>query len=325
MRIRLPLYFLLAVLATVSAAVTHAQEKIRHIGLLASQERQCGNFSVREGLRELGYVEGKNILIQCRHASGQLVGLDAAAVDLVRLRPEVIVTLSHVGAEALKKATNDIPVVMVVSGDPVAAGLVESLAQPRRNFTGLTYFASELYAKRLEFLKALVPKLKRVGLLVQPSGSKNVTQSFIETSTRAAQELGLQLVVLNADNSAEIEAAFETMAKTKVQAAHVLSYATFAEEASLIASLSSIHRIPTIHFLHSFPSMGGLMGYGPDYLMLQRRTAVYVDKILKGAIPGELPLEKPTRLILELNASAARDLGLTIPQALLLRADRIIE
>jgi putative ABC transport system substrate-binding protein len=133
------------------------------------------------------------------------------------------------------------------------------------------------------------------------------------------------LVVLKADNPAEIEAAFEKMANTKIQAAHVLGYTMFSEEAPLIASLASLNQIPTIHFLHSFPSMGGLMGYGPDYLTLQRRTAAYVDKILRGAKPGELPVEKPTRLVLAINVGAARDLGLKIPEALLLRADKVIE
>lgn len=325
MRMRTQLCFMLAVLAMLSAVAVQAQDKVRRIGLLAFHEGQCGNLPLREGLRELGYVEGKNIAIECRHAGGQIAGLEAAAADLVRARPEVIVTMLHVGAEALQKATRDIPVVMIASGDPVAAGLVASMARPERNFTGLTYFASELYAKRLEFLKAVVPNLKRVGLLTQTTGSKNMTRSYIEASERAARELGIELVVLKADNPAEIEAAFEKMANTKVQAAHVLGYMMFSEEAPLIASLASLNQIPTIHFLHSFPSMGGLLGYGPDYLTLQRRTAVYVDKILRGAKPGELPVEKPTRLVLAINVGAARDLGLKIPEALLLRADKVID
>jgi putative tryptophan/tyrosine transport system substrate-binding protein len=323
--IRTQFAFVFAVLVMLSAVATQAQDKVRRIGLLAIHEGQCGNLPLREGLRELGYVEGKNIAIECRHAGGQIAGLETAAADLVRTRPELIVTMFHVGAEALQKTTRDIPVVMIASGDPVAAGLVASMARPERNFTGVTYFASELYAKRLEFLKALVPNLKRVGLLVQTTGLPKMTQSYLDASEYAARELGIELVVLKADNAAEIKAAFEKMVTTKIQAAHVLGYALFSEEAPLIASLSSLNEIPTIHFLHSFPSMGGLMGYGPDYLSLQRRTAAYVDKILRGAKPGELPIEQPTQLVLAINAGAARDLGLRIPQALLLRADKVIE
>lgn len=318
-------FFVLAMLAMLSATATQAQDKVRRIGLLAIHEGQCGNLPMREGLRELGYMEGKNIAIECRHAGGQVSGLGAATADLVRARPEVIVTMFHVGAEALQKATRDIPVVMIASGDPVAAGLVASMARPEKNFTGVTYFASELYAKRLEFLKAVVPNLKRVGLLIQTSGSRSMTESYIKASRYAAQELGIELVILEADNTAEIKAVYENIVNTRIQAVHVLGYTFFAEEAPLIASLSSIHEIPTIHFLYSFASMGGLMGYGPDYLMLQRRTALYVDKILRGAKPGELPVEMPTRLVLAINAGVARDLGLKIPQALLLRADKVIE
>jgi putative tryptophan/tyrosine transport system substrate-binding protein len=316
---------LLAALAMLSAGTIQAQEKIRRIGLLAIHEGQCSNVPLREGLHEFGYVEGKNIVIECRHAGGQMTGLDAAATDLVRARPELIVTMFHIGAEALQKVTHDIPVVMIASGDPVAAGLVASMARPERNFTGVTYFTNELYAKRLEFLKALVPNLKRVGLLVQTTGSKNMTRSYLHASERAARELGIELVVLKADNATEIKAAFEKMATTRIQAAHVLGYALFSEEAPLIASLASLNEIPTAHFLYSYPSMGGLIGYGPDYLALQRRTATYVDKILRGAKPGELPVEQPARLILAINAGAARDLSLDIPQALLLRADKVIE
>lgn len=325
MNIRIPLCFALAVLAMLSATVTQAQEKPRRVGLLTIHEGQCGNVPLREGLREFGYIEGKNLVIECRHAGGQTDALETAAGELVRAKPEVIVTMFHVGAEALHKVTRDIPVVMIASGDPVAAGLVASMARPDGNITGVTYFANELYAKRLEFLKAMVPKLSRVGLLVHTTGSKNMTRSYLDASQRAARELDIELVVLHADNPAEIRAVFEKAAGSGIQAVHVLGYTIFSEEAPLIASLASLHEVPTIHFLHSFPSMGGLVGYGPDYLKMQRRTALYVDKILRGAKPATLPVEMPTHLELAINTGAARDLGLKIPQSLLLRADKVVE
>jgi putative ABC transport system substrate-binding protein len=314
-----------ALLAMMLVSTAMAQEKPRRVGLLTIHEGQCGNIPMREGLRELGYVEGKNLVIECRHAGGQTAALEAAASELVRAKPDVIVTMFHVGAESLSKTTREVPVVMIASGDPVAAGLVASMARPERNITGVTYFASELYAKRLEFLKATVPGLRRVGLLVHTSGSPTMTRSYISASQRAARELGIELVVLRVDNAAEIRAAFEKMTGSGIQAVHVLGYTIFAEEAPLIASLASLHEVPTIHFLHSFPSMGGLMGYGPDYLKLQRRTAVYVDKILRGSKPATLPVEMPTHLVLTINTGVAGNLGLQIPQSLLLRADKIIE
>jgi len=316
---------LVAILAMLTVASATAQEQARRIGLLTIHESQCGNLPLREGLRELGYTEGKHYVIDCRHAGGDNARLASASAELVRAKPDVIVTMFHVGAEAMQKTTRNIPVVMIASGDPVAAGLIASLARPGGNITGVTYFASELYAKRLEFLKAVVPNLKRVGLLIQTSGSKRMTRSYLDASQRAARVLGLELVTLEADNAAEITAAYEKAKRSGIQAIHVLGYTIFSEEASLIASLASLNEIPTIHFLNSFPSMGGLMGYGPDYLALQRRTATYVDKILRGANPATLPVEIPTRLVLAINTGAARDLGLQVPQALLLRADKVIE
>lgn len=316
---------LFTVLILFSAGASLAQERARRIGLLTIHESQCGNAPLREGLRELGYTEGKHYVIDCRHAGGDNARLATAAAELVRAKPELIVTMFHIGAEALQKVTRDIPVVMIASGDPVAAGLVASLARPGGNITGVTYFASELYAKRLEFLKAMVPNLKRVGLLIQTSGSINMTRSYLDASQRVARELGIELVTLEADNAAEIKAAYEKATRSGIQAIHILGYTIFSEEAPLIASLASFNEIPTIHFLYAFPSMGGLMGYGPDYLALQRRTAMYVDKILRGASPATLPVEIPTRLVLAINNGAARDLGLQIPQTLLLRADKVIE
>jgi putative ABC transport system substrate-binding protein len=300
-------------------------DKAARIGLLALDERSCDAPALREGLRELGYVEGRNIEIICRHVTGRDKELPLAARELVAMKPDVIVPITHPVAEAALQATRDIPVVAVASGDPVAVGWAASLARPGGNFTGLTYFAWELYAKRLELLKAVVPNLKRVGLLVHPSMSKILTDVYVRVSQEAARELRLELVVIEVNDSTGIERAFEAMKNNRIQAVHVLGYLLFSDEAQLIADLGIFHRLPTIHYLNTFPAMGGLMGYGPDYPALRRRTALYVDRILKGAKPGELPIEQPTEYKFAINLSTARELGLTIPQSVLMRADRVIE
>ncbi|MBI3575282.1 MAG: ABC transporter substrate-binding protein [Gammaproteobacteria bacterium] len=307
------------------AVEADAAKQVARIGLLVTTESRCGNVPFREGLRELGYVEGKNIVIECRHSGGRDADIDAAAAALVRAKPDVIVALGHAPSEGAHRATRDIPVVATVSGDPVATGLVESLARPGGNLTGVTYYATELYAKRLEFLKAMVPNLKRVGLLVQPSASKGLTDSYLRACRTAAKELGLDLVQIEADNRDEIERAFETAVKEKVQALHVLGYLLYANEGQLIADLASFQRLPVIHFESNYAAYGGLMGYGPDYAWLHHRTAYYIDRILKGAKPGELPVEMPSRLHLGINLTTARELGLKVPQSLLMRADKVIE
>jgi putative ABC transport system substrate-binding protein len=228
-------------------------------------------------------------------------------------------------AEVAQQATRVIPIVTVVSGDPVSAGWVKNLAQPGGNLTGLNYFAWDLYAKRLELLKAVVPGLRRVGLLVQTNESKSLTEMYLRVCRQAARELGLELVVFEANDRAGIERAFEAMAKARIQALHVLGYLLFGEEAQLISNLAMLNDLPTMHYLHEYSGMGGLMGYGPDYPTMRRRMAVYVDKILKGAKPADLPIEQPARLVFSINLQTARDLGLEVPHPVLLRADKVIE
>jgi putative ABC transport system substrate-binding protein len=308
-----------------TAGADKTAREIPHIGVLAPDARYCDFPELRDGLRELGYAEDRNITIVCRHANGRYQDVPAAARELVHMQPDVIVARTNPIAEVALNMTRDIPVVTVASGDPVAAGWATSLARPGGNFTGLTYFAWELYAKRLELLKAVVPDLKRVGLLVQTNESKVLTEIYLRVSRASAKELGLELVVIEANDKAGIERAFETMANAKIQAVHVLGYLVYAEEAQLIADLARFHNIATMHFLHEFPSTGGLMGYGPDYPEMRRRMAPYVDKILKGAKPADLPIEQPTRLVFSINLATARELGLKVPQSLLLRADKVIE
>lgn len=313
----------LSALPAVGADTT--ARKIPRIGLFELDERYCRNEAFIAGLRELGYVEGKNIVIECQHANGRYEDLPRVARELIDKKPDVIVPRTHPVAEVARLTTRDIPIVAIVSGDPVFAGWATSLARPGGNLTGLTYFAWDLYAKRLEFLKAVVPDLKRVGLLIESKPSKALNEMYLRVNRAAAKALGIELVVIEANDRAGIKRAFGEMTDTKIQAVHILGYLLFNEEAQLIADLALLHNLPTMHFLHEFPAMGGLMGYGPDYPTLRRRMAVYVDKILKGAKPAELPIEQPSRLVFSINLTTARELGLNVPQSLLLRADRVIE
>lgn len=299
--------------------------RIAHIGLFVIDARYCGFAEFREGLRALGYIEGRNIAIDCYHANGRFEDLPNVAREMVRMKPEVIVPHTHPLAEVTLQVTHDIPVVSVASGDPVAAGWAKSLAHPGGNLTGLTYFAWELYAKRLEFLKAVIPDLKRVAMLVQRNSSRSLTEIYLHASQTSARQLGLELVVFEANTKEEIEQAFDAMAAAKIRAVNIPGYLLYGEETQLIADLAKLNNIATIHFLHGFPSSGGLMGYGPDYPEMRRRMARYVDKILKGAKPGELPVEQPTRLIFTINLTTARELSIHVPKSLLLRADKVIE
>jgi putative ABC transport system substrate-binding protein len=295
------------------------------IGVLATDARYCGYPELREGLRALGYVEGRNISFDCRHANGRYQDLPAVARELLRLKPDVIVPRTHPVAEVALRETRDIPVVTVASGDPVSAGWAASLARPGGNFTGLTYFAWELYAKRLELLKVMLPDLRRVGVLVQTNESKTLTEIYLRVSRASAKALGLELVVFEANDHAGLEQAFGAIAKANIRAVHVPGYLIYGEEAQKIADLARFHGIATMHFLHNFPSSGGLLGYGPDYPEMRLRMAPYIDKILKGAKPAELPIEQPSRLMLSINLATAHELGLKVPESLLLRADNVIE
>jgi putative ABC transport system substrate-binding protein len=313
-----------AVLVLISAA--HARElRIPHVALFVVNEGQCRAPELRDGLRALGYQEGRNIEIQCHHSDGRFENRLAVAKAILPTKPDVIVARGHYMVEPAMQATHDIPIVGIASGDPVTVGWAKSLARPGGNFTGVTYFVWELYAKRLEYLKTLVPNLKRVGLLTQKAMSQSLTEMYVRVSQDAAKTLGISLVLYDANDQAGIERAFEAMARDKMQAAMALGYILFFEEGALVASLATMHGLPTMYFLHGYPSMGGLIGYGPDYGALQRRLAVYVDKVLRGAKPANIPIEQPRDFKLSINLGVARDLGLKVPQSILTRADMVIE
>jgi putative ABC transport system substrate-binding protein len=306
-------------------AMAKDSSQVPRIGFLALEERHCRNEAFATGLRELGYVEGKNIVVECHHAGGRDEALLPAAQDLARSRPAVIVALNHIWALAAQQATKDIPLVVIASGDPVASGFAASLARPGGNITGLTYFATELNAKRLEFLKTAVPGLKRVAVLKNPKSDRTLVDGYLRETRAAARAFGIELVIVEAASEPELERAFEQIVQDKAQAVYVLATLVFGEMAQKIADLAMWHNLPSMHFNNRYPAIGGLMSYAPDYDILHRRTAVYVDKILKGAKPADLPIEQPARFELHINQATARELGLKIPQSLLLRANRVIE
>ena len=316
---------LVAGIGLAGAAAAARSEKIPRVGFLVLEERQCRNEPFAAGLRELEYIEGKNIVIECRHAGGRDERLQSVADELARSRPDVIVALNHIWAQAAQQATKDIPLVVISSGDPIASGFAVSLARPGGNITGLTYFATELNAKRLEFLRALVPGLKRVAVLKNPKSPRILNDAYLREVRVAAEAFGIELIVVEATNEPELERAFEQIVQAKAQAVYILATLIFAEMGQMIADLAKWNNLPTMHFHKRYSMLGGLMAYAPDYDTLHRRSATYVDKILKGAKPADLPIEQPERFELAINLATARDLGLKVPQTLLQRADKVIE
>ena len=313
-------------LAWAGAVRAQAPPSVRRIGLLSgfSPSVYAGSYpAFRLGLRDLGWVEGRNISIEERYAEGSHDRLPDLAADLVRLDVDVIVTTATSDALAAKKATTTIPIVMVAGGDPVANGLVESLARPGGNVTGLSQMLQALGGKRLELLKEIVPKLSRVGVLWNPQ-SASATLGWKENQ-QPARQLGLQLHSLEARSPSELDKAFEVAIVARAGALAILPDPVISTNLRRIVDFAAKSRLPSIYQSSEFADAGGLVTYGPDRADLFRRAAAYVDKILKGARPGDLPVDQPTKLELVVNLKTAKALGVTIPQSVLLRADRVIE
>jgi putative ABC transport system substrate-binding protein len=277
----------------------------------------------RLGMRDLGWVEGKNFRIEYRYAEGRNERLDEFATELVRLKVDVIVASVNTDALAAKRATRSIPIVMAAAGNPVASGLVEDLARPGGNITGLSQMQPEVAGKRLELLKELDPKLTRVAVLWNPEGPVSTT-SWDEIQV-PARKLGLQLHSVEVRNQSDLEKAFEAAIKARDGALNILPAPVFAGNLKRIADLAAKNRLPSIYQLSEFVDSGGLVSYGPDRAASFRRAASYVDKILKGAKPGNLPVEQPTQFELVINMRTAKALGIAVPQSVLFRADRVIE
>jgi putative ABC transport system substrate-binding protein len=324
-------HFLLATGALLAAPLSsfaqQPQAKIPRIGFLGVANPTAWSPRVdafRAGLRDLGYVEGKNITIEFRFAEGQYDRLPALAAELVRLNVDVIVTHAVPGALAAKRATatNPIPVVMTNVGDAVGAGIVASLARPGGNITGDTFYVTELAAKRLEVLKDAIPRMRQVAVLANPDNA--LTGLSLQSMEIAAKGLNVALLSFPARGPADLDGVFAAMAKQGVDALTVIEDAGLIATFKRIAQLAITQRLPSISFIE-YADAGGLFGYGANYLALYRRAAVFVDKILKGAKPADIPIERPTTFNFVINMKTAKALGLTIPQSLLARADEVIQ
>lgn len=292
------------------------------IGLLAWDEDECGMPDLRSGLADLGMIPGKNLLIECRSAGGRYEGFTNATAELVKLPVDVIVSDSQPAAHMASAVTKTIPIVTIVSGDPVGSGLAKSLAKPGGNVTGLTYYATELTGKRLELLREMIPGVSSIGVLANPDVAY---LPFEEDTEAAAGKLRISLIICRVREPAELDEAFRRMSAEGAQAVFVLPDLVFAHQAGRIADLALAAHLPMMSWGGWFTQHGGLMSYSADYGSLVRRLAVYVDKILNGAQPGNLPIEQPAHFELSINSRTARALGITVPPALLARADRVIE
>jgi putative tryptophan/tyrosine transport system substrate-binding protein len=309
--------------APLAAPAQQPTAKNARIGLLFFVPTPFLDEAFRQGLRELGYVEGQNIAIEYRSAEGKSERLPALAAELVRLKVDVIVAASPAATEAAKQATSTIPIVFAVSGDPVAEGLVASLARPGGNLTGLATISGEVVGKQLELLKGVAPKISRVAVLQNPGNQAHLRA--LRQAEGAARALGLQLQIVEARTPPEIEAAFAAMRSQRAGGVLVLRDALFREQRAKIVALAAKNRLPAVYGLREEAEAGGLMAYGASTPQLFRRAATYVDRILKGAKPADLPVEQPTKFELVINLKAAKALGLTIPPSLLGQADEVIQ
>src|SRR5262249_55722209 len=300
--------------------------KIPRIGYLVSafpSSTPARYEAFRQGLRELGYVEGKNIVIEPRYAEGKFDRLQALAVEMVRLKVEVVVTTGTLVNRAAKEGTGAIPIVMANDTDPVSNGFVASLARPGGNITGLSTFAPELSGKRLELLKEIIPKLSSVAVLGTSTGPANA-QNLKETEL-AAGALGVKIQYLDVLGPKDIETAFRAASKARADAVLLLASSVFTSQRTQVADLAVKYRLPATYNRPEYVEDGGLMTYGPSINDLFRRAATYVDKILKGAKPADLPVEQPKKFEFIINLKAAKQIGLTIPPNVLARADRVIK
>jgi putative tryptophan/tyrosine transport system substrate-binding protein len=297
-------------------------KKIPRIGFLASGAGG-GSTPMQQRLEELGYVQGKNIVFEYRSAEGKLDRLPGLAAELVRLDVHLIVAVATPAAHAAKHATTTIPIVMVDVGDPVATGLVPNLARPGGNITGLATLSPELSGKRLELLKEAVPSASRIAIFSNPTSLTNPLQ--LKQVHIGAQALALEIQLLELLKSEDFEPAFATMVHQRTNAFMVLPDPVFNAQRTRIVALAAKHRLPGIYDRRAYTDVGGLMTYGPNFPDLLRRAATYVDKILKGTKPIDLPVEQPTKFEFIVNLQAAKQIGLTIPPNVLARADRVIK
>jgi putative ABC transport system substrate-binding protein len=313
-------------LAAPVAVGAQPAEKVPRIGFLgnstaALEANLVGPF--RDGLRDLGYVEGRNVLIEYRWLEGQYDRLPALIAELIAQKVAVIVTAGTPAILALKKATTSIPLVMVAVGDPVGTGIVPSLSHPGGNITGLTSISPELDGKRVELLREVVPSVSHIAVLWNPSSPLQVVAE--ERTQAAARTLRLKVLSLGVRTKEEIDNGFALMVRERPGALLVLADRLFLYHRAAIMAFASRHHLPGVHAYRELVEAGGLMSFGPSYAGMHRRAAYFVDRILKGARPADLPVERPSTFELIINVKAARALGLTVPRSVLLRADEVIE
>jgi putative ABC transport system substrate-binding protein len=314
-------------LAPLAAEAQQAGQAAR-IGYLAANLTVSPhmNEAFRQGLRDLGYVDGRSVVIEYRDAEGKYDRLPALAAELVALKVDVIVAADTPAALAAKQATRTLPIVFIGAGDPVTIGLVTSLARPGGNVTGLSLLAPELVGKRLELLKQAVPGVGRVAALWQPGFvGERTEKDMLKEVEVAARALRVQLQYVEARGPADFDRAFSDMTRARADALTVLGSAMFANERRRVVDLAAKNRLPGVYGFREYVDAGGLMAYGPNVADLFQRAAIYADKILKGAKPGDLPVEQPTKFELVINRKTAKALGLTIPPSVLGRADQVIE
>ena len=323
---RHPWIVMLLLLTIGTFAQAQQPKKVPRIGVLWLYSPAIASpfaEAFRQGLRELGYVEGKSIVIEYRHAEGKYDRLPSLAAELVRLNVDIIVTASTQAAQAGQQATRSIPIVMTVVSDPVESGLVGSLARPGGNVTGLSLMHPELSGKRLELLKEVIPKLSRVAVLSNLSNP--IIPPLLRETEAAARAVGVQLQVVEVRGPIELDSAFGAMTRDRAGALVVLPDGTFQNERRRIAALAAKGRLPTMYAWREAVDDGGLMAYGASVPDILRRAATYVDKILKGTKPADLPVEQPLKFELVINLKTAKQIGLTIPQSVLYRADKVIK
>jgi ABC-type uncharacterized transport system substrate-binding protein len=309
-----------------AARAQQSVAKVPRIGFLGNSTAELeanliGPF--RDGLRALGYEEGRNIVIEYRWAEGKYERFPALTAELIALKVDAIVTAGTPASLAVKNATTTIPLVMVAVGDPVATGLVASLARPGGNITGLTSISSEMEGKRLELLREVVPKVSHIAVLWNAASPIQVIE---EGEVRAAARvLGIRMLSLGVRTREEIDDALATIIRERPDALLVLADRLFLHHRTRIMDFAAQERLPGVHAYRELVEAGGLMSYGPSYADMHRRAAAYVDKILKGAKPADLPVERPVKFELVVNLKAATELGLDVPPTLLGRADEVIE
>lgn len=318
----------LALLAVAVAplGVQAQRGRTARIGVLAtSNARNLAPYieAFRHGLREHGLIEGGNTLIEYRYADGKHERLPGYAAELAKLEVDAIVTEGTVATQAAQGATRSIPIVMALVADPIAGGFAQTLARPGGNITGVTTLSLELLGKQLELLKAIVPKLGNVAVFVNLGHPAH--ERALPPMKSAAQALGVEPALVYARNAAELEQAFSTLAKHPPQAAVWISAPEYDSQQPRMAQFALQHRLPAVYSKTVFAEAGGLLSYGADFPDLFRRAAVYVDRLLRGGRPQEMPVEQPNKFELVLNARTGRELGLRIPQTLLLAANRVID